>query len=290
MANGATVRARDRATRDCAALTETLKKIDPARAIATMASPADQCEPAERWDFFGLRAGGAGRFYRPGPAIDRGIEEVGVPDRPSDNGEHPPDQRPVRVEPLSRALAPDGSHVVRVLRKAVRPTRLKCRLGAADAPYMAEFLSGSQPPPASPSPSSHQRLPQAQAENILASLAGRPTSHTGPARSALPPRQPSTAPPGNADQKAPADPTEAGHSPGPGPGRPKPVLAAGPAQPNSHPAEATVAKRARAANSTAGPSGVAAGAPLGAAPGLAGPYGNDILPAKPQSRFRFRLR
>ena len=42
MANGATVRARDRATRDCAALTETLKKIDPARAIATMASPADE--------------------------------------------------------------------------------------------------------------------------------------------------------------------------------------------------------------------------------------------------------
>ena len=155
---------------------------------------------------------------------------------------------------------------------------------------MAEFLSGSQPPPASPSPSSHQRLPQAQAENILASLAGRSTSHAGPAPSALLARQPSTAPPGNAAQKAPVELTEAGPSPGPGPGRPKPVLAAGHAQANSHPAEAAVAKRGRAANGSAGPSGVGAGAPLGAAPGLAGPYGNDILPAKPKSRFRFRLR
>ncbi len=42
MAKGATVRASDSATRDCAACTETLKKIDPASAMATMASPADE--------------------------------------------------------------------------------------------------------------------------------------------------------------------------------------------------------------------------------------------------------
>ena len=41
-ANGATVRASDKATRDCAARTETSKKIEPARATATIASPAEE--------------------------------------------------------------------------------------------------------------------------------------------------------------------------------------------------------------------------------------------------------
>ncbi len=41
MANGATVSARERATFDSAALVETLKKMDPASATATIASPAE---------------------------------------------------------------------------------------------------------------------------------------------------------------------------------------------------------------------------------------------------------
>ncbi len=111
---------------------------------------------------------------------------------------------------------------------------------------MAEFSSGPEPSTAlgTSSADGHihsrsPRLPQAQAENILASLAGRSTSPTG------------------------ADPVG---------------LHAGGPKVKSHATAGAVAKPAHEESAPAGPA-------------LADdPNGNDILPAKPRSRFRFRLR
>ncbi len=141
MAKGATVRASDSATRDWAARTDTLKKMEPARATATTASPAEEspwtrarrrngalsrdlprsgtsrrsCWGAERsGEASGSMGAGAITGTMPpdrGTVADRGTEIVRVPRPPYRAWPNPADQRPFRRQPLSRALAPLGSHL-----------------------------------------------------------------------------------------------------------------------------------------------------------------------------------
>jgi hypothetical protein len=159
-------------------------------------------------------------------------------------------------------------------------------------------------PPASQSSSPPQRLPQAQAENILASLAGRSTSPGGPAENKLPLAKPVGTHLARPARTAPTAETGAGHEPSHSPGGSKPGWPAGNVTFKSQAAPGTVAKRAQVADATAGPAVPAEGALPGPhaggqarrasqhkdTPPSAGPYGNDILPAKPKGRFRFRLR
>ena len=126
------------------------------------------------------------------------------------------------------------------------------------------------------------RLPQAQAENILASLAGRSNSSDGARpRAKLPPAKPR--PPCKPDQSSgkPRPTEHAGDGPGPRrrcrrtetrPGRAAPKAKS---QRRRDDGSGTAARPPARGNSPASVRRV---------PG-ASPYSNDILPAKPKSRF-----
>jgi hypothetical protein len=137
-------------------------------------------------------------------------------------------------------------------------------------------------------PAGQVRLPQAQAENILASLASRPPASGGPAQSTLPRPQPSPPAPRGPVQAEAHD--HKGVGPGPDAAGTKPSSPSGTATFKSHPTAGGSPKQARATNGPGGTAVTEAGARPVAAPAPAGLYGNDILPVKPTSRFRFRLR
>jgi hypothetical protein len=150
---------------------------------------------------------------------------------------------------------------------------------------MAEFSSGSEPSTAvgASSADGHvharsPRLPQAQAENILASLASRSAPSDGAVQSKLPPPRPPAGNPPSAGQTAPTEHAGAGHGPGADDTGPKPGPHAVGPKAKSHVTGGTVARPAHEESTATGPR--IAG----------GPYTNDILPAKTRSRFHFRFR
>ncbi|MGA3219008.1 MAG: hypothetical protein ABSE77_08020 [Acidimicrobiales bacterium] len=148
---------------------------------------------------------------------------------------------------------------------------------------MAELAPGPQPSTAvgSSSADGHllARLPQAQAENILASLAGRSSSSGGavPGRRLVP--GPPGAPVAGPDQTALRAHRAAGHDARPGPAGANPRLPDASPRSKPHGTPATVARPGHVAPVTAATAAEAGD-----------PSSTDILPDKPKSRFRFRFR
>ena len=169
---------------------------------------------------------------------------------------------------------------------------------------MADHPSGPQASTAvgssSPDGPLRARLPQAQAENILASLAGRPSAPSAPVHNGHVPARPAGVPLTGAEPRAQAPRAggrawhcyrrrtisrELGQAPvwrGP---TAKPQSGVGPAKPQSGVSPAK--PKAFSARSTVG--GTDHGGPGGAAAGQKGtdPYSNDILPDKAQGPLPF---
>jgi hypothetical protein len=180
---------------------------------------------------------------------------------------------------------------------------------------MAENPSGPQASTAVGSSSTEgplrARLPQAQAENILASLAGRSSASPVPVHNGHVPATPTGGPQGGAEPRAQAGPGATGLASGPGAataGPQSPVGSARPQSPGGSAPPKPAGARAVGSADHAGP-GSAAARPKGhdpkgggttggdrgtdRAPGTArptDPNSNDILPDLPKARFRFRLR
>jgi hypothetical protein len=170
---------------------------------------------------------------------------------------------------------------------------------------MAELASVPEPSTVMSEPSVdgqlRARLPQAQAENILASLAGRSGSSVAPVHNGHLSPRPAGARPGR-EPTAPADHRASGHEPGPAPvgARPRspdaalkfkplgPLGAVAPAR-GAHASAAAAGERENRDDGGAGNGDRRAGHHAGP-PRPTDPYNNDILPAKPRSRLRFRLR
>ncbi len=178
---------------------------------------------------------------------------------------------------------------------------------------MAENPSGPQASTAvgssSPEGPLRARLPQAQAENILASLAGRSSAPPVPVHNGHVAAKPTGGPQGGAEPRAQAGPRATGLAPGPAPAGTQ--SAVGSARPQSPVGSATpkpASPRSAGRADHAGP-GSAAARPkdrdpkgggtaggdrgTGRGPGTGRPtdlYSNDILPDRPKARFRFRLR
>ncbi len=199
---------------------------------------------------------------------------------------------------------------------------------------MAETPSGHQPSTAVDSSSAEgpfrARLPQAQAENILASLAGRPAGPPAAVHNGHVPATPNGGPQGGAELRAQGGPRTAGSAPRPGPataagpqapvgpvrpqapaGTVRPQAPAGTVRPQAPVGPAPVKPTSAGAVGSAdhaGPGGAATrpksldprgGGSTGGdrgterATGKAHPTdqnSNDILPDLPKARFRFRLR
>ena len=185
-------------------------------------------------------------------------------------------------------------------RRRLLSSRLKCCPGAAEAPYMAETVSGPEPSTtvgnSSVDSPLRARLPQAQAENILASLAGRSSASAGPVRTEHLPPGPTGAPRPGPERAAVTDHRALSHEPGPGPagaqphrptGSPKPLGAPGPTARAGHVAPGAAA--AAGEDDLKGSGGARRASRQPDVPRPISPYRNDILPARPPSRFRFRL-
>ena len=155
---------------------------------------------------------------------------------------------------------------------------------------MAENPSGPQASTAvgssSPEGPLRARLPQAQAENILASLAGRSSAPPVPVHNGHVAAKPTGGPQGGAEPRAQAGPRATGLAPGTAPAGPQ---AAGRAD---HAGPGSAAARPKDRDPKGG--GTAGGdRGTGRGPGTGRPtdlYSNDILPDRPKARFRFRLR
>jgi hypothetical protein len=154
------------------------------------------------------------------------------------------------------------------------------------------------------------RLPQAQAENILASLAGRSSAPPVPVHNGHVVAKPTGGPQGGAEPRAQAGPRATGLAPGPGtaPAGPQPALGSARQSPVGSATAKPASPRAMGSADHARP-GSAEARPKdrdpkggGTADGDRGtdrapgtgrptdPYSNDILPDRPKARFRFRLR
>jgi hypothetical protein len=148
---------------------------------------------------------------------------------------------------------------------------------------MAENPSGPQVSTAVGSSSAdgslRARLPQAQAENILASLAGRSSPSPEPGHNGHVPPKPVEAPPSGGEPRAQVSSRTSGLAPGPGTAGAGPQPSVGSGRPKPPSVATTVGN-----TDHAGPGAAAA------KPKERGSYSNDILPDLPKARFRFRLR